>query len=79
MNLKLTQVIETYNNFRDRITEKTCGEWEFESSIEFGLVLTRMFSYGFNTYKAIGLLLPDLYWFIGNCRDAPHMWGHEMR
>jgi hypothetical protein len=62
MNSNLAQVIGGYNDFRDRIAQKAYREWEFESSIEYAYVLTGMFRYGFNTYKAIGLLLPDLYY-----------------
>jgi hypothetical protein len=61
MNSQSHEIVDIYSDFRDRIAEKIQGEWEFESP-DFALVFVRMFRYSFNLYKAIGLLLPDLYY-----------------
>jgi len=55
------EIVNTYNDFRDRIAAKVHGEWEFESH-GFGIVLVKIFERSFNLYKSIGLLLPDLYY-----------------
>ena len=61
MDSESLEIVNIYNDFRDRIAQKVYTEWEFESHC-FGLVLVKMFQHSFNLYKAIGLLLPDLYY-----------------
>jgi len=61
MTSQSLEIVGIYNDFRDRIAAKVHGEWEFESH-SFGLVLVTVFRHSFNLYKAIGLLLPDLYY-----------------
>ncbi|MEE9131037.1 MAG: DUF5677 domain-containing protein [Phycisphaerales bacterium] len=61
MSVSLSDAIEAHQELRDRVAETIDGEWEIGPP-EFGLALVRLFQYAFNSYKAIDLLLPDLYY-----------------
>jgi hypothetical protein len=62
--LDLNNVINVHTEFRDRINDKIYGEWDIGPP-PYGLVLVKIFGYSFNTYKTIGLLLPDFYYEQG--------------
>ena len=62
----LDNVIQDYAEFRDHIAEAIHAEFELRVSPAFGLVLVKSFGYCFNTFKAIGLVLPELYYEQAN-------------
>ena len=57
-NIDLSKVLELFDEFRDRIYEQNSGHLEIEHSL-YSIVAMKLFGFAFNTYKAIGLLLPQ--------------------
>jgi hypothetical protein len=60
--LSLDEMISVYSEARDHIAETIHTTHEVTLPPAFGLVLVKTFGYCFNTFKAIGLLLPELYY-----------------
>ena len=58
----VNEVISAYNEARDHIAETIHATHEVTLPPVFGLVLVKTVGYCFNTFKAIGLLLPELYY-----------------
>jgi hypothetical protein len=63
--LALDEVISVYGDARDHIAETIHATHEVTLPPPFGLVLVKTLGYCFNTFKAIGLLLPELYYEHG--------------
>lgn len=59
------EVVAAYNEFRDHIAAAVHGEHEMEAGA-FALIAGKLFGFIFNTYKAIGLLLPERYYEQGS-------------
>lgn len=60
----LEPLIKGHAELRDHIARRVHGEHEMEATL-YALVAMKIFGYVFNTYKAIGLLLPDRYYEQG--------------
>lgn len=61
----LDEIIVVHNEFRDHIADLCHGEHETRFDPLFTIVLLKTFNFCFNTYKAIGLLLPDRHYENG--------------
>lgn len=57
----LEDTLKLCEELRDRIENQLYGEWELEEN-SFNIAVQAIFRLGFNTYKCIGLLLPELYY-----------------
>lgn len=71
--LSIEQVCTFHCEFRDHIAEVIYGIHEKSLDVAFSTVLFKNFSFCFNTYKSIALLLPDLYYEQG-CALLRIMW-----
>lgn len=60
------QIAVIHAEFRDCIADTMHAEFELRLPPAFGLVLIKSFGYCFNTFKAIGLLLPAFYYEQSN-------------
>jgi len=49
--------IAAYDQLREIVAAQAHGEWELPESL-FSLVGAKLFTFGFNTYKSVGILLP---------------------
>ena len=63
--LTLDQTISLHYEFREHVADTVRGIHEKELNPLFTTVLLKSFTFCFNTYKAIGLLLPDHYYEQG--------------
>lgn len=64
--LPLDQALHLHSNFRDHVAEAVHGTHEKMLDAAFSTVLLKSFTFCFNTYKAIGLLLPERYYEQGS-------------
>ena len=60
------EISAIHADFRDHITDATHAEFEVGLPPVFGLVLIKAFGYCFNTFEAIGFLLPEFYYEQSN-------------
>lgn len=60
----LEPLIAGHAELRDHVAVRVHGQHEMEASF-YSIVAMKLFGYVFNTYKAIGLLLPDHYYEQG--------------
>jgi hypothetical protein len=60
-NIDLTAVLRLLEEFRDRIYEQSVGGIQVDRSL-YAIVSMKLFGFAFNTYKAIGLLLPQHFY-----------------
>jgi hypothetical protein len=59
-------IVQTHAEFRDHIADVIHGDVEITAPAAFALVFMKSTSYCFNTFKAIGLLLPEFYYEQAN-------------
>jgi hypothetical protein len=59
--MEINKTIILYTRFRDWIYDHTHGSPDFENSL-FGTIAFKTFGVSYNLYKAVGLLLPELYY-----------------
>lgn len=64
--LSLDSAVRAHGEFREHIADTVHGTHEHRLDAALATVLLRSFNYCFNTYKAIGLLLPERYYENGN-------------
>lgn len=66
MELRISpeEAVVRHRELRDVIATQVDGEWPLPSSL-FSIVAVKLLGFGFNTYKAIGLLLPDRHYEQG--------------
>jgi hypothetical protein len=60
-NIDLAKVLALFEEFRDRIFTQSRGSNEVTYSL-YAIVAMKLFGFAFNTYKTIGLLLPEHYY-----------------
>lgn len=63
--LSIQMALDVHHELRDHVAEAIHGVHEKQLEPLFATVLIQSFTHCFNTYKAIGLLLPDLYYESG--------------
>lgn len=56
--------MHVFDEFRDRIYEQSSGPIHLDNSL-YTIVATKLFGFAFNTYKAVGLLLPQHFYEQG--------------
>jgi hypothetical protein len=69
----LDEMISAHTGFRDHVADRVHGVRESNLDVPYALVLTKSFTFCFNTFKAIGLLLPDQHHEAG-CALLRIMW-----
>lgn len=60
------EILKLHREFRDHVAGAIHGEFELTTSPAYGIVLVKSVGYCFNTFKAIGLILPEFYYEQAN-------------
>ncbi len=71
--LSVKQAVALHCEFRDHIADVVDGIHKKKLNAAFSIVLFQNFGYCFNTYKTIGLLIPEFYYEQG-CALLRIMW-----
>jgi hypothetical protein len=63
---RIEPIVAVHADFRDHIGDALHAEHELQLQPAFALVVVKSVGYCFNTYKAIGHLLPEYYYEYAN-------------